>query len=412
MALWSAFALVHLVLAVIVLRDQGQNLGDVLTMYRPWAEFARSGSGVVGIQLPWVYPIGALPLIMLPIVLGPTAYGLVWVLMVMLLDAGAFAILTVGRHPRSLVAAWWWLAYLILLGPIAISRLDTVSVPFVIAALLWLGLRRQLAVVLLTVATWIKVWPAAVLLAVVIALPHRLRIVGWAVATSAVFVIVALTYGAGWRVLSFITMQTARGVQIEAPIALPWMWAAALHVPGNAIFYDAGLNTFQISGPGAELAGNLMTPLLAAGIAVICGLGIRAVRHRVSPVRLLHPLALALVATMIVFDKVGSPQYMTWLAAPIVAGIVFQGRGFRTPAIMMLAAAGLTQLFYPYLYNWLLAADPVMLVVLTARTICVCVVLGWSVKALWSSARAGDLHIPDLEPTAVWPFRLRTPARP
>lgn len=410
LALWSAFVLVHVVLAVIVLSDRGYYSGDVLTIYRPWAEFARGGYGVVGIGLPWVYPIGALGPIMLPIVFGPAAYGAIWVLMVTALDAAAFAVLTAGRHPRCLWAAWWWMAFMLLLGPISISRLDAVSAPIVMVALLWLSLRRQLAVVLITVATWIKVWPAAVLLGLMIALRGRWRILARAAATSAVFIIVALVYGAGWHVFSFIGMQAARGVQVEAPVALPWMWAAALHVPGNVIYYDVALNTFQISGPGAGEAASLMTPLLGLAVVAIAILGIRAVRHGASPVRLVPLLSLSLVATMIVFNKVGSPQYMSWLIAPVVAGIVYQGRAFRRPAVAMLAIGALTQLFYPYLYDWLLAANPVMLLVLTARNAGVCLLLAWSIRALWRSARAGDRRIPDLRPTAVWPFRLREPS--
>jgi hypothetical protein len=34
-------------------------------------------------------------------------------------------------------------------------------------------------------------------------------------------------------------------------------------------------------------------------------------------------------------------------------------------------------------------------------------VLGWAIRALWSGARAGDRHTPDLETTAVWPFKPR-----
>jgi hypothetical protein len=408
-ALWSAFVVVHAVLAVLVLTGQGRYLGDVLTIYQPWAEFARDGAGIVGIQLPWVYPVVALVPIMLPIVFGPSAYGPVWVAMIVILDAAAFVVLTSGRHPRSLLAAWWWLAFLLLLGPVAISRIDSVSVPIVIAALLWLGLRRQLAVVLITVATWVKVWPAALLLALLIALRDRWRILGWAIATSLAIVIVALTYGAGWRVLSFVTAQTSRGVQIEAPVATPWMWATAFHVPGNAIVYDLQLNTFQISGPGSTAAGSLMTPLLAIAVLAVAAIGVRALRHGATPNRMLPPLMMALVCAMIVFDKVGSPQYMTWLAAPVIAGIVWQGSAFRRPALLMLAIAFLTQCIYPYLYDWLLLANPVMLGLLTLRNLGVCVVFVWSVRALWLSARAGDLHIPDLEPTAVWPFRLRAP---
>ena len=50
---------------------------------------------------------------------------------------------------------------------------------------------------------------------------------------------------------------------------------------------------------------------------------------------LLAPLSLALVSAFIAFNKVGSPQYMTWLAVPIILGIATQsmghGRSFPCP---------------------------------------------------------------------------------
>ena len=46
-------------------------------------------------------------------------------------------LLTIGRRPRQLRAAWWWLGFLLLLGPIAIGRLDSVSVPIVILEPRW-----------------------------------------------------------------------------------------------------------------------------------------------------------------------------------------------------------------------------------------------------------------------------------
>ena len=60
-------------------------------------------------------------------------------------------------------------------------------------------------------------------------------------------------------------------------------------------------------------------------------IGIRAVRRGAPVTRILPELSLALVAAFIAFNKVGSPQYVTWLAAPVVIGLVYQGRGFRTP---------------------------------------------------------------------------------
>jgi hypothetical protein len=120
--------------------------------------------------------------------------------------------------------------------------------------------------------------------------------------------------------------------------------------------------------------------------------------------RLLPSLSLALVATFIVFNKVGSPQYITWLAAPVVIGLVYRGRAFRTPAILIAVTALLTQVIYPNLYDLILNVDPAGLVVLTLRNVMLLVVLAWAVGSVWRAAHPTADNTDEL-PVRVWPFR-------
>lgn len=409
LSLWIAFLLVHLVLGALAL-DQGKGLGDVMFVYKPWAQLAAQGTMIVGVDADWVYPFGALVPIMLPLLFGADNYVGGWLTMVLLVDAAAFAVLIVGREPRRIIAAWWWLAFLLLLGPIAIGRLDALSAALAIVGLLWLTLHERAAVVVLSIATWIKVWPAAIIAAAVIALRSRWHIVLVGLATSAVIVAVPLIFGAGWHVLSFITMQTGRGIQIEAPVATFWMWQAALGVPGSVVYYDTQLLTFQVTGQGSVLAGSLMNPLLAVTVVVVALIGIRSLRRGTPFTRILPGLSLALVTAFIAFNKVGSPQYITWLAAPVVIGLVYQGRGFKTPAVLVLVTAALTQVIYPYLYDGLIVPTVPMVAVLTVRNAMYFVILGWAVVALWRTRHAEEA-IGDRLPVRAWPFTAVVPDR-
>lgn len=102
--------------------------------------------------------------------------------------------------------------------------------------------------------------------------------------------------------------------------------------------------------------------------------------------QLLPPLALAITTALIVFNKVGSPQYVTWLAVPIVFGLVTAatGRGpsFRMPAVLVLVIAALTQAIYPFLYRELLLLQPLPIVLLDLRNLLYLVLLGWAVRTL------------------------------
>ncbi len=82
-----------------------------------------------------------------------------------------------------------------------------------------------------------------------------------------------------------------------------------------------------MNGPGSTAVAALMNPLLGLAVIVIAVLGIVAVQRGAAVTELLAPLSLALVTAFIVFNKVGSPQYMTWLAVPIILGLATRSMG-------------------------------------------------------------------------------------
>jgi hypothetical protein len=405
--LWSAFGLVHAVLVALCLFAPGWPLGDIDRVYRGWAEAAASGGYVVGISTSFVYPIVAFVPIFLAIAFGSAAYSLTWLGIVILLNGIAFAVLIGSRtggtsgvehRPRREHAAWWWLAFLLLLGPIALARIDSVTVPLVLIALLWLRTRPLWGAALLTVATWVKVWPAAVLAALFVATRRRWRVLVVAAGTSALIVALALILGSGDNVFSFVSQQTERGIQIESPVSLIWMWQAAFQVPGTRIYYDQQMLTFQVTGPGTEVASAMMTPLLALAAASVLVIGWLAMRRGARFEALFPPLVLALTVTLIAFNKVGSPQFICWLAPPVILGLILSGRSWRAPAVIVGALATLTHVVYPYLYDWLLVANPLMVLALTARNLLELVLLGWAVWRMWGAgsrgARAGHRDVP------------------
>ena len=384
---WAAFILVHLWLGLLNLRGPGLPLGDVTLVYRFWMDQALVADFWVGIDSVWVYPIGALVPMLAATVLGMDQYGATWLTMIMIIDAVAFGVVTGwGRARERTAVAWWWVAFLLLLGPIALARIDSVTVPLALVGVLLIASRPRVAAVILAVATWVKVWPAALIGAIIIAGRHRGQTILSAVLVSAGIVFVALVAGSGLNVFSFVTQQTSRGIQIESLIGSVWLWQALAGVPGAAVYYDSDILTYQVRGPGVELAAAVMTPVLALVVLVVVGLGIRAVRAGVSTGDLLAPLSLALVTALIAFNKVGSPQFVGWLAVPVVLGLATSaaglGRPFRVPATIALLIATLTQVVYPYLYGYLLNLDPLLLTALTARNILEFVLLGWAISAI------------------------------
>ena len=385
--MWSAFVLVHLWLGRANVVGPSQPMGDVVSVYRTWMQQGVGGGDWVGVDRPWVYPLLAAVPMLLARVGGADHYGTAWLTIVLLLNAGALAVLT-GRGRRNAAAGWWWIAFLAVLGPIALGRIDAVTVPFALVGLLLLGARPLLASALLTIGAWIKVWPAALVVAAVVALRGRSRrtVVSAAAVTTAAVVAISLVLGSGLNVVGFVGQQAGRGLQVESPAATPWLWRAASGVVGTYVYYDRQILTYQVEGDGVGFAARATTVVMALVVALVLLLGLRAGRLGASATRLLAPLSLAFVIALVVTNKVGSPQFVSWLAAPVVLGLVLSRRGgpsFVVPALVALVVAGLTQVVYPWRYDDLLAADPGMVALITVRNGAEVVLLGVALVQLW-----------------------------
>ena len=390
--LWAAFILAHFWLGALNLYGPGQPFADVTIVYRFWTDQALVSNYWVGIDGSWVYPIVALVPMLLARLFGPELFPGTWLSLVLVLDIVAFGVLTGwGRTRRNIGVGWWWVAFLLLLGPIALGRIDSITVPLAIVGALLVATRPCAAAVILTVATWIKVWPAALLAALLISVRARKQIAVGAVVTSVAIIAVALSFGAGANVFSFVTQQSVRGLQVEAPISTIWLWQGYAGVANTFVYYDRGLLTWQVRGPGVEAASVLMNPLMILVVVAITLLALLAVRNRAPVQDLLPSLSLAYVVAVIAFNKVGSPQYVAWLAVPVILGLatnaVGRGRPFRTPAIIVLVVASLTQLIYPSLYGYVLGLNPAMLLVLSMRNLLYFVLLGWAIETLWRASR-------------------------
>lgn len=386
---WTCFLLVHVFVAATGWVYPSQPMGDVVLVYEPWAT-AASGGSIVGVTETWVYPqLALVPMVVAKLMSVPLvavmgvsgAYLIAWAALVTVLDAVAFGVL-LGRAPSSprRSAAWFWTAGLLMLGPIALYRIDAIALPVAVIGGLWLTRRPAVAAALLTVGAWIKIWPGALVLAAVVASRHRLRILLTAVAVTAGIIVTLLLLGADGEIFGFLTEQTGRGLQIEAVAATPFLWMAT--VGAARIDYSFDILTFQIAAPGADAVGAVLTPFMAALVAALAAVGaVKAMRGASFP-RLFPPLALSLVTALIVLNKVGSPQFQTWLIAPVLLWIVLDRARSGLPAVLVLGLCALTCLVYPLSYDALLRAEVMPVVILTVRNILLVVLLIVGARAM------------------------------
>jgi len=386
--IWAAFAIVHGWLGFVNLYGPGLPLGDVTYVYLFWVERGFGADQWVGIDTSWVYPVLALVPMVIAYAFGPDLYATTWLTLMMALNAVALiAIIGVESRARRAGIAWWWMLFLVVLGPIALGRIDAVTVPVALVAVMLIADHPRWGGALLAVGAWIKVWPAAVLLAAIVAVRSRGAVLRSGVGVSMAVIALGLLAGGGLSLFSAITEQSGRGLQVESPISTVWLWAAAAGEWSSRVYYDQGILTWQVLGEGTSLAADVMTPLLALVVIVIVGLGVLAALRGAEEAALFPVLSLSLVMALIAVNKVGSPQFASWIAVPIVLGLVWRSRGgvsFAPPAVLALVTAALTQVVYPVLYGYVLSLEPWMLAALTARNALYVVLLVWAVGRLVS----------------------------
>ena len=395
-SVWWGFAVVHLYflgwMASFFLN--GDTFSDT-EQYRQWATAGYNPADLTGKISPWVYPVLAQIPIFLANIAGPSLYLLVWFLIITALNAVGLLYLTRGpRKVTGVAPAWWWLFFSVFMGYLSFARVEGITAPIVLIALLYAAERPVVAGVLLSVATWIKVWPAAVLVPIVIASHKRIQVVLAGAAVTAVVGLGTWLTGGLPHIMDFLLNQGERGMQLEATFSTPWVWLSVFHIAGSKMADNTAINSTEVYGPGASTAAFLMQPLLVLAAVTAAILLVRAMRRGAEREELFLEGSLMMVTAFIVFNKVGSPQFIIWLAPVIIAGLTHDWERWKVPAALLMGIAMTTFVIYPLFYTPLIHAHPVMAAILTTRNVLLVVLLWWSVKRTAELGRKTSTRVP------------------
>lgn len=395
-SVWWGFAVVHLYflgwMASFFLN--GDTFSDT-EQYRQWAMAGYNPADLTGKISPWVYPVLAQIPIFLANIAGPGLYLLVWFLIITLLNAVGLLYLTRGpRKVTGIAPAWWWLFFTVFMGYLSFARVEGITAPIVLIALLYAAERPVVAGVLLSIATWIKVWPAAVLVPIVIASHKRIQVVLAGAAVSAAVALGTWLAGGLPHIMDFLLNQGERGMQLEATFSTPWVWLSVFHIAGSKMADNTAINSTEVYGPGAATAAVLMQPLLILAAIVAAILLVRAMRRGAEREELFLEGSLMMITAFIVFNKVGSPQFIIWLAPVIIAGLAHDWERWKVPAALLMGIAMTTFVIYPLFYTPLIHAHPVMAAILTTRNVLLVVLLWWSVKRTAELGRRTAAQVP------------------
>jgi uncharacterized membrane protein len=402
-AVWVGFALVHVWLAVLGVAIVPTEAFWDVDLYRWWMYLALVDGQWPVLDSAWVYPAGAMVPMLVPALASTystTTYAIGWCLLVTTLDGVATArLLRFGR--RGELGAIWWLAFLAALGPVAMGRLDAIIAPLMVLAL-EAGVRRpRVAAALMTVGAWIKVAPGALLIPLLAAARRPIRtVIGPATVVCAAVVGLVAAGGGLAHLFSFLSTQTGRGLQVESVAATPWMVESALGRTDVVVKLNESLVTWEVIGPGTAATARMLDVVLALAIGAVAGLLWWASRQGKAGAAFL-PGALLVLITLVVVNKVGSPQYLTWLAPPMALLLASQrvDRWLGWTAGAVLVGAGLTQVLFPWGYLDLLQGSPFQTVALVARNVLEVAVLVLAVVGVVRAARTACEPDPDTEPS-------------
>ena len=330
-------------------------------------------------------------------------YLVAFILLMLALDALFTYALWRSNDRRHDTAIDFWLIFVPLIGPLSYLRFD--MLPAVLAGGALLAARRKPWVTgaLTGLGAAVKLWPALLIGAFLSYRADR-RPVGIAfVVVGFGLALISLIFGGWSRLISPLTWQSGRGLQIESIWATPLMLARALR-PDDWTVDMSRYQAYEIFGPGVAAWITISNAATLLGLALIILLTVRAFRHDGSTPVAIGFVIVAIVAIMTITNKTLSPQYLLWLGGPMAGLLVL--RPGATPeersainrmAGQLLILALLTQLVYPLFYDSLLGGHGRTMIIISTIVTAIrnLALVAFTVEACWLAwrmlaARVGD----------------------
>ncbi len=263
----------------------------------------------------------------------------------------------------------FWLVFVLLIGPLCYLRFDMIPAVLAGGALLAARGRPWLTGAFTGLGAAIKLWPALLLPAFLASKPDRKVIAATFTGVGVGLAVISALLGGWSRLVSPLTWQSGRGLQIESIWATPLMMARAV-APQRWVVDISRFQAYEIFGPGVTallLISNLATVL---GLAATIALFVRGFRCPAPSPVAVGLVILATIALTTVTNKTLSPQYLLWMGGPMAALLILrtdasadEHRIVSRLSRQLLLLALLTHLVYPLFYDGLLGRQGHLMII-------------------------------------------------
>jgi hypothetical protein len=212
-------------------------------------------------------------------------------------------------------------------------------------------------------------------------------ITGWLAAVAAD----AVTHGR--LITAFLESTAGRSLQLESlggGLLLLATWYRA-----GAVVSKEHNHNWTLHGSGADAVAAVSTAAPLVAIGVVLAIALRATKRETMSVRTFATIATALITTLLVSNKVLSPQYLVWI-------IPFAPLLHRRQAWLIVLISVLTTIVFPLMYWDLIAGEGPVVCVLNLRN---ALLVGLIVDLLRSlrPPRAASPSATAASPTALSP---------
>ncbi|WP_405897370.1 glycosyltransferase 87 family protein [Streptomyces sp. NBC_00727] len=349
-AVWALTRAVLLLWVTKVVTPPGLDVtSDVSVIYHGWYDVLRSGTYPES-DVTWQYPPVAALAILSPALLPFLDYATAFFVLAFLCDALVLGLLLRASDGpgRRTAGVWVWVAGVPLLGTTAYARYDVMVTAVAVAALL-AGLRHPRALgALAAFGALLKVWP--VLLLAGTARGRRTRL-AWTTAAVVAAGLLLVCVAAAPGALAFLGFQRDRGTEVESLGALVFHVWRQFGWEGRVELHYGSL---EFLGPHVGLVSTL-----ALGLSVIAfgWLLVWRLRARTFGASTTADAAFTAVLLFTTTSRVISPQYMLWLVGLAAVCLVLRASRMMAPAVLVVAATGVTQLEFPIGFVHVVTSD-------------------------------------------------------